>query len=139
MLKLRPEQPFSRARLLRFSGAGLLATGTHLAMLLILGLTAFPLAFANAAAFCTAFIVSMTLQQAVTFADRLQGRRLNAFGLTCMLIANLVVGTLAAHLTGKTWAALALPLLPASINYLLLVLFSSTAWLPKVTSVPNQQ
>ena len=76
----------------------------------------------------------MHLQQAITFADRLGGRRLNAIGLTCILLANLLAGGLAAHWTGKSWLALMLPLLPASVNYILLLLFSSRAWLPRVTT-----
>jgi hypothetical protein len=64
-------------------------------------------------------------QQRFTFNDRLQGQRINTFGLTILFLINASAALLLGHLAKAGWVVL-LPILPAVINYLLLYTFSGS-------------
>jgi hypothetical protein len=67
-------------------------------------------------------------QQRFTFNDRLQGQRINNFGLSILFLINASAALLLGHLAKAGWVVL-LPILPAVINYLLLYVFTGSTLL----------
>ena len=114
-----------KQRIARFGAVGILATAVHAAILTALqfGLQ-ISTGPANLISFILAFGVSMYGQQRFTFNDRLQGQRINNFGLSILFLIN----ASAALLAKAGWVVL-LPILPAVINYLLLYLFTGSTLL----------
>jgi putative flippase GtrA len=111
-------------RLVKFGLVGGMATGVHLAVLLLLvrlaGLATGP---SNLAAFVTAFLLSTTLQQQFTFADRMAGQSLKKRSVLLLFCVNAT----AAYGLGAVAKGLWLPVLalvPPVLNYTLLHLFS---------------
>lgn len=118
-------KPFKH-RIARFGAVGIASTAVHAAILttLKIGLQ-IGTGPANLVGFLAAFGVSMYGQQRFTFNDRLQGQRLNTFGLTILFLINASAALLLGHLAKAGWVVL-LPILPAVINYLLLYTFSGS-------------
>ena len=118
-------KPF-RHRIARFGAVGIASTAVHAAILttLKIGLQ-IGTGPANLVGFLAAFGVSMYGQQRFTFNDRLQGQRINTFGLTILFLINASAALLLGHLAKAGWVVL-LPILPAVINYLLLYTFSGS-------------
>jgi putative flippase GtrA len=118
-------KPFKH-RIARFGAVGVASTAVHAAILttLKIGLQ-IGTGPANLVGFLAAFGVSMYGQQRFTFNDRLQGQRLNTFGLTILFLINASAALLLGHLAKAGWVVL-LPILPAVINYLLLYTFSGS-------------
>ena len=119
-------KPF-RHRIARFGAVGIASTAVHAAILttLKIGLQ-IGTGPANLVGFLAAFCVSMYGQQRFTFNDRLQGQRINTFGLTILFLINASAALLLGHLAKAGWVVL-LPILPAVINYLLLYTFSGSS------------
>jgi putative flippase GtrA len=119
-------KPF-RHRIARFGAVGIASTAVHAAILttLKIGLQ-IGTGPANLVGFLAAFGVSMYGQQRFTFNDRLQGQRINTFGLTILFLINASAALLLGHLAKAGWVVL-LPILPAVINYLLLYIFSGSS------------
>jgi putative flippase GtrA len=117
--------PFKH-RIARFGAVGIASTAVHAAILttLKIGLQ-IGTGPANLVGFLAAFGVSMYGQQRFTFNDRLQGQRINTFGLTILFLINASAALLLGHLAKAGWVVL-LPILPAVINYLLLYTFSGS-------------
>lgn len=115
-------QSISAARLARFGSVGAVATLVHGGVLALLqsGLGRSG-GEANLGGFLVAFAVSMAGQQRFTFQDRLQGKRLNALGLVILFLTNAAAAYTLGSLARGGWVV-ALPLLPALINYVLLYL-----------------
>jgi hypothetical protein len=67
-------------------------------------------------------------QQRFTFNDRLQGQRINNFGLSILFLINASAALLLGHLAKAGWVVM-LPILPAVINYLLLYVFTGSTLL----------
>jgi putative flippase GtrA len=113
-------------RIARFGAVGIASTAVHAAILttLKIGLQ-IGTGPANLVGFLAAFGVSMYGQQRFTFNDRLQGQRINTFGLTILFLINASAALLLGHLAKAAWVVL-LPILPAVINYLLLYMFSGS-------------
>ena len=113
-------------RIARFGAVGIASTAVHAAILttLKIGLQ-IGTGPANLVGFLAAFGVSMYGQQRFTFNDRLQGQRINTFGLTILFLINASAALLLGHLAKAAWVVL-LPILPAVINYLLLYTFSGS-------------
>ena len=113
-------------RIARFGAVGIASTAVHAAILttLKIGLQ-IGTGPANLVGFLAAFGVSMYGQQRFTFNDRLQGQRINTFGLTILFLINASAALLLGHLAKAGWVVL-LPILPAVINYLLLYIFSGS-------------
>jgi putative flippase GtrA len=113
-------------RIARFGAVGIASTAVHAAILttLKIGLQ-IGTGPANLVGFLAAFGVSMYGQQRFTFNDRLQGQRINTFGLTILFLINASAALLLGHLAKAEWVVL-LPILPAVINYLLLYMFSGS-------------
>lgn len=111
-------------RLLKFGLVGVAATGIHLGVLfLLLRLAHLPTGPANLFAFVTAFLLSTTLQQQFTFADRLAGERLKKRSVLLLFAFN----ALAAYGLGSLARGILVPFLvfvPPVLNYTLLHLFS---------------
>ena len=118
-------KPFKH-RIARFGAVGIASTAVHAAILttLKIGLQ-IGTGPANLVGFLAAFGVSMYGQQRFTFNDRLQGQRINTFGLTILFLINASAALLLGHLAKAGWVVL-LPILPAAINYLLLYIFSGS-------------
>ena len=118
-----------KQRIARFGAVGILATAVHAAILTALqfGLQ-ISTGPANLISFILAFGVSMYGQQRFTFNDRLQGQRINNFGLSILFLINASAALLLGHLAKAGWGVL-LPILPAVINYLLLYLFTGSTLL----------
>ena len=118
-------KPFKH-RIARFGAVGIASTAVHAAILttLKIGLQ-IGTGPANLVGFLAAFGVSMYGQQRFTFNDRLQGQRINTFGLTILFLINASAALLLGHLAKAEWVVL-LPILPAVINYLLLYTFSGS-------------
>ena len=118
-----------KQRIARFGAVGILATGVHAAILtaLKIGLQV-STGPANLISFIVAFGVSMYGQQRFTFNDRLQGQRINNFGLSILFLINASAALLLGHLAKAGWVVL-LPILPAVINYLLLYVFTGSTLL----------
>jgi putative flippase GtrA len=118
-------KPFKH-RIARFGAVGVASTAVHAAILttLKIGLQ-IGTGPANLVGFLAAFGVSMYGQQRFTFNDRLQGQRINTFGLTILFLINASAALLLGHLAKAGWVVL-LPILPAVINYLLLYTFSGS-------------
>jgi len=118
-------KPFKH-RIARFGAVGIASTAVHAAILttLKIGLQ-IGTGPANLVGFLAAFGVSMYGQQRFTFNDRLQGQRINTFGLTILFLINASAALLLGHLAKAVWVVL-LPILPAVINYLLLYVFSGS-------------
>jgi putative flippase GtrA len=118
--------PFKH-RIARFGAVGIASTAVHAAILttLKIGLQ-IGTGPANLVGFLAAFGVSMYGQQRFTFNDRLQGQRINTFGLTILFLINASAALLLGHLAKAGWVVL-LPILPAVINYLLLYIFSGSS------------
>ena len=118
-------KPFKH-RFARFGAVGIASTAVHAAILttLKIGLQ-IGTGPANLVGFLAAFGVSMYGQQRFTFNDRLQGQRINTFGLTILFLINASAALLLGHLAKAGWVVL-LPILPAVINYLLLYTFSGS-------------
>lgn len=111
-------------RLLKFGLVGVMATGIHLGVLMIL-LHRFLLSsgLANVVAFITAFLLSTSLQQQFTFADRLAGQLLKKRSVLLLFTIN----ASAAYILGSLAKGPMIPLLalvPPVLNYSLLHLFS---------------
>jgi len=118
-----------KQRIARFGAVGILATAVHAAILtaLKLGLH-ISTGSANLISFIVAFAVSMYGQQRFTFNDRLQGQRINNFGLSILFLINASAALLLGHLAKAGWVVM-LPILPAVINYLLLYAFTGSTLL----------
>ena len=118
-------KPFKH-RIARFGAVGIASTAVHAAILttLKIGLQ-IGTGPANLVGFLAAFGVSMYGQQRFTFNDRLQGQRLNTFGLTILFLINASAALLLGQVAKAGWVVL-LPILPAVINYLLLYIFSGS-------------
>lgn len=118
-------KPFKH-RIARFGTVGIASTAVHAAILttLKIGLQ-IGTGPANLVGFLAAFGVSMYGQQRFTFNDRLQGQRLNTFGLTILFLINASAALLLGQVAKAGWVVL-LPILPAVINYLLLYIFSGS-------------
>ena len=118
-----------KQRIARFGAVGILATAVHAAILTALKfglhISTGP---ANLISFIVAFAVSMYGQQRFTFSDRLQGQRINNFGLSILFLINASAALLLGHLAKAGWVVL-LPILPAAINYLLLYVFTGSTLL----------
>lgn len=112
-----------RHRLVRFGSVGVLATLVHSAVLALLITLGSGRAEANLIGFLVAFAVSVSGQQRFTFNDRLQGKRLNAFGVLILFVVN-AAAAFALGSKASGGLVVLLPLLPALINYLLLHLLS---------------
>ena len=117
--------PFKH-RIARFGAVGIASTAVHAAILttLKIGLQ-IGTGPANLVGFLAAFGVSMYGQQRFTFNDRLQGQRINTFGLTILFLINASAALLLGQVAKAGWVVL-LPILPAVINYLLLYIFSGS-------------
>ncbi|MFN9621471.1 MAG: GtrA family protein [Cyanobacteriota bacterium] len=111
-------------RVVKFGLVGIVATGLHLGVLfLLLRLAHWSTAPANLVAFVTAFLLSTTLQQQFTFADRLAGQRLKKRSVLLLFSAN----ALAAYGLGSLARGGLVPLLalvPPVLNYTLLHILS---------------
>jgi hypothetical protein len=111
-------------RLVKFGLVGLVATGIHLGVLYaILRTSLLQTGPANVIAFVTAFLLSTTLQQQFTFADRLAGQLLKKRSVLLLFFVN----ACAAYLLGSLAKGGMIPLLalvPPVLNYTLLHLFS---------------
>jgi putative flippase GtrA len=118
-------KPFKH-RIARFGAVGIASTAVHAAILttLKIGLQ-IGTGPANLVGFLAAFGVSMYGQQRFTFNDRLQGQRINTFGLTILFLINASAALLLGQVAKAGWVVL-LPILPAVINYLLLYIFSGS-------------
>ena len=118
-------KPFKH-RIAHVGAVGIASTAVHAAILttLKIGLQ-IGTGPANLVGFLAAFGVSMYGQQRFTFNDRLQGQRINTFGLTILFLINASAALLLGHLAKAAWVVL-LPILPAVINYLLLYMFSGS-------------
>jgi putative flippase GtrA len=118
-------KPFKH-RIARFGAVGIASTAVHAAILttLKIGLQ-IGTGPANLVGFLAAFGVSMYGQQRFTFNDRLQGQRINTFGLTILFLINASAALLLGQVAKAGWVVL-LPILPAVINYLLLYTFSGS-------------
>ncbi|MEB3316618.1 MAG: GtrA family protein [Cyanobacteriota bacterium] len=111
-------------RLAKFGLVGLMSTAIHFGVLSILvRLGLLPTGVANLMAFVTAFLVSTTLQQHFTFADRLAGQSLKKRSVLLLFSTNVV----AAYVLGSLATGGMIPflaLVPAVLNYTLLHIFS---------------
>lgn len=111
-------------RLLKFGLVGVMATGIHLGVLMILlQSTLLSSGPANVVAFVTAFLLSTSLQQQFTFADRLGGQLLKKRSVLLLFSIN----ASAAYLLGSLAKGPMIPLLalvPPVLNYSLLHIFS---------------
>ena len=111
-------------RLAKFGFVGIVATAIHFGVLsLLLRLTFLQTGVANMMAFTTAFLLSTTLQQHFTFADRLAGQSLKKRSVLMLFSVNVI----AAYLLGSLATGVMipfLPLVPAVLNYTLLHIFS---------------
>ena len=118
-------KPFKH-RIARFGAVGIASTAVHAAILttLKIGLQ-IGTGPANLVGFLAAFGVSMYGQQRFTFNDRLQGQRINNFGLSILFIMNAFAALLLGNLAKAGWVVM-LPIMPAVINYLLLYTFSGS-------------
>jgi putative flippase GtrA len=118
-------KPFKH-RIARFGAVGIASTAVHAAILttLKIGLQ-IGTGPANLVGFLAAFGVSMYGQQRFTFNDRLQGQRINTFGLTILFLINASAALLLGQVAKAGWVVL-LPILPAVINYSLLYIFSGS-------------
>jgi putative flippase GtrA len=118
-----------KQRIARFGAVGILAMAVHAAILTALkfGLQ-ISTGPANLISFIIAFTVSMYGQQRFTFNDRLQGQRINNFGLSILFLINASAALLLGHLAKAGWVVM-LPILPAVINYLLLYVFTGSTLL----------
>lgn len=118
-------KPFKH-RIARFGAVGIASTAVHAAILttLKIGLQ-IGTGPANLVGFLAAFGVSMYGQQRFTFKDRLQGQRINNFGLSILFIMNAFAALLLGNLAKAGWVVM-LPIMPAVINYLLLYTFSGS-------------
>jgi len=118
-------RPFKH-RIARFGAVGIIATAVHAAILIMLKvglqLSTGP---ANLIGFLVAFGVSMAGQQRFTFADRLQGQRINNRGLTLLFLINALAALLLGQWATAGWVVM-LPILPAVINYVLLYIFTGS-------------
>ncbi len=111
-------------RLVKFGLVGVLATLIHLGVLLIcLRLAVVQTGLANVWAFVTAFVVSTTLQQRYTFADRLDGQALKKRSVLILFLLNASLAYVLGSLT-KGPLLLVLAFVPAVLNYSILHLFS---------------
>ncbi|MEB3334740.1 MAG: GtrA family protein [Cyanobacteriota bacterium] len=111
-------------RLVRFGMVGVLATLIHLGMLLIcLRLAVTQTGLANVCAFIVAFVVSTTLQQRYTFADRLDGQVLKKRSVLLLFLLNSIVAYLLGAQTKGPFLLL-LAFVPAVVNYTILHFFS---------------
>jgi putative flippase GtrA len=118
-------KPFKH-RIARFGAVGIASTAVHAAILTMLKIGLhIGTGPANLIGFLAAFGVSMYGQQRFTFNDRLQGQRINNFGLSILFIMNAFAALLLGHLAKAGWVVM-LPILPAVINYLLLYRFSGS-------------
>jgi len=119
-------RPFKH-RITRFGAVGIIATAVHAAILIMLKvglqLSTGP---ANLIGFLVAFGVSMAGQQRFTFADRLQGQRINNRGLTLLFLINALAALLLGRLATAGWVVM-LPILPAVINYIVLYIVTGNA------------
>jgi putative flippase GtrA len=115
-----------KLRIARFGVVGIVSTAVHAAILTMLkfGLQ-IGTGQANLIGFLVAFVVSIYGQQRFTFNDRLQGQRINNFGLTILFLINASAALLLGQLAKDGWVVM-LPILPAVINYLLLYLFTGS-------------
>ena len=111
-------------RLFRYGLVGVMATGVHLTVLLILlRFVLLPTGSANVLAFIVAFLFSTTLQQQFTFADRLRGQSLKKRSVFLLFVINSFVAYgLGSQATGPLIPLLAL--VPPVINYSVLHFFS---------------
>ena len=111
-------------RLLKFGLVGVVATGVHLGVLMVLlQSTLLSSGPANVVAFVTAFLLSTSLQQQFTFADRLEGQLLKKRSVLLLFSIN----ASAAYLLGSLAKGPMIPLLalvPPVLNYSLLHIFS---------------
>lgn len=111
-------------RLLKFGLVGVMATGIHLGVLMVLlQSTLLSSGPANVVAFVTAFLLSTSLQQQFTFADRLGGQLLKKRSVLLLFSIN----ASAAYLLGSLAKGPMIPLLalvPPVLNYSLLHIFS---------------
>ena len=111
-------------RLAKFGFVGIVATAIHFGVLsLLLRLTFLQTGVANMMAFTTAFLLSTTLQQHFTFADRLAGQSLKKRSVLMLFSVNVI----AAYLLGSLATGAMIPflaLVPAVLNYTLLHIFS---------------
>jgi putative flippase GtrA len=111
-------------RLLKFGLVGFVATGIHLGVLSVLLRAALlQTGLANVIAFVTAFLLSTTLQQQFTFADRLSGQSLKKRSVLLLFSANAIAAYLLGSLAKGAMIAF-LALVPPVLNYTLLHLFS---------------
>jgi len=119
-------RPFKH-RIARFGAVGIIATAVHAAILIMLKV-GFQLSTgpANLIGFLVAFGVSMAGQQRFTFADRLQGQRINNRGLTLLFLINALAALLLGRLATAGWVVM-LPILPAVINYIVLYIVTGNA------------
>jgi putative flippase GtrA len=113
-----------RKRLLKFGLVGVVATGIHLGVLFALHrLALLPTGPANLIAFVTAFLLSTTLQQQYTFADRLAGQIFKKRSVLLLFSVN----ALAAYGLGSLAKGAMVPflaLVPPVLNYTLLHILS---------------
>jgi putative flippase GtrA len=111
-------------RLVKFGLVGLVATAIHLGVLYaILRTSLLQTGPANVIAFVTAFLLSTTLQQQFTFADRLAGQFLKKRSVLLLFSVNAI----AAYLLGSLAKGGLIPflaLVPPVLNYTLLHLLS---------------
>jgi putative flippase GtrA len=111
-------------RLAKFGFVGIVATAIHFGVLsLLLRLAFLQTGVANMMAFITAFLLSTTLQQHFTFADRLAGQLLKKRSVLMLFSVNVI----AAYLLGSLATGAMIPflaLVPAVLNYTLLHIFS---------------
>lgn len=111
-------------RVLKFGMVGMAATGVHLGVLfLLLRLAHLTTGPANLLAFVTAFLLSTSLQQHFTFADRLAGQMFKKRSVLLLFSVN----ALAAYGLGSLAKGNMVPflaLVPPVLNYTLLHILS---------------
>lgn len=104
-------------RLASFASVGVLATLVHAGILLAITGKGHAAWIANPLGFLGGFLVSFTLQQRLTFRDRLAGSVLSHQAGILVFAINLIMSAAIARLSGGF--LIMLPLLPAVVNYTL--------------------
>lgn len=121
-------------RLASFASVGVFATLVHSAILVVVTSIGHATWIANPLGFLGGFLVSFTLQQRLTFRDRLAGSVLTQQAGILIFMINLILSAVLAPLSGRF--LIVLPLLPALVNY---CLYFSLSGMPRFRRKPERQ
>jgi putative flippase GtrA len=120
-------------RLASFISVGVFATLVHASILVVITGSGHAAWIANPLGFLGGFLASFTLQQRLTFRDRLAGSVLTPQAGILIFMVNLVLSAVIAPLSGRF--LIMLPLLPALVNY---CLYFSLSGMPRFRRKPGR-